>query len=56
MAYANTYITNSTYVTLNDYMANKPYIDLNKGARYRITRVDSSITSTFESRYLIQRY
>jgi hypothetical protein len=52
--YSRTNITNGTYITLNSVLSNKPYLTLNKGVKYRITRVNSSDTSSFSDRYLIE--
>lgn len=36
-------------------LTNLPYLDLNKGVKYKVTRVDESNASTIESRYLIEK-
>lgn len=40
--------------TYSTELSNIPYFTLNKGVRYRITRVDSSDTSTIDKRYIIE--
>jgi hypothetical protein len=42
--------TASTYL-----LANYPYFRLNKGVKYRITRVDNSISSGIDERYLVEK-
>ena len=37
----------------NYLLTNNPYLGLNKGVKYSITRVDQSATSTIQNRYLI---
>lgn len=39
----------------NYLLSNKPSLGLNKGIKYKITRIDPSDLSTLESRYLIER-
>lgn len=55
LSYINSNITNTVSVTLNSILANKPFISLNKGTKYRITRVDASTTSSFSDRYLVEK-
>lgn len=54
--FANTNITNGVSVNLNPFLVSKPYVDLNKGVNYRITRINAGATSSISERYLIQRY
>jgi hypothetical protein len=53
-SYGETNITSGVSTTLNSILANKPYITLNKGVKYRVTRVDADNTSSFIDRYLIE--
>jgi len=55
-SYSNANITSGVTVTLNNVLANKPYLSLNKGYNYRITRVDGGLTSSFADRYMIEKY
>ena len=50
------YINTNGATTLNPILANKPYLSLNKGCKYRITRVSSDTTSSFLNRYLIEKH
>lgn len=45
---------NGYYGTYSTELSNIPYFTLNKGYRFKITRVDSSDSSTIENRYLIE--
>lgn len=45
---------NGYYGTYSTELSNIPYFTLNKGYRFKITRVDASDSSTIESRYLIE--
>ena len=36
-------------------LSNNPYLDLNKGFKYKITRIDQTNNSAIEDRYLIER-
>lgn len=36
-------------------LSNNPYLDLNKGFKFKITRIDQTNSSTIEDRYLIER-
>lgn len=56
VTYANTTISNGISITLNNILVSKPYIDLNKGYKYRVTRVDAGATSSISERYLIETY
>jgi hypothetical protein len=42
----------TTYTYL---LSNKPYLDLNKGYKYRITRISDSDESSIDERYLIEK-
>jgi hypothetical protein len=53
--YAASFVTNGVSVTLNNSLANKPYLDLNKGVRYKITRTNAGATASFNDRYLIRK-
>lgn len=53
--YAESNITNGTYVTLNSSLANKPYFSLNKGIGYKLTRIDRSATASFTDRYMVEK-
>ena len=46
---------NGYYGTYSTELSNIPYFTLNKGYRFKITRVDSSDSSTIENRYLIEK-
>ncbi len=50
------YINTNGATTLNPILANKPYLSLNKGSKYRITRVSSDDTSSFSNRYLVEKH
>jgi len=42
--------------TTKDYLlVNKPHLDINKGVKFRITRINQSDTSEIKDRYLIER-
>lgn len=41
--------------SLNYLLNNNPYLYLNKGVKYSITRVDQSVSSSIENRYLIKK-
>jgi hypothetical protein len=56
VTYANTNITNGVSINLNPIMVSRPYIDLNKGYKYRITRINLGLTSSISERYLIETY
>lgn len=56
MSYATTNIVVGVSIDVKPFLSNMPYLDLNKGSRYRITRVSSEINSSFKDRYLIQKY
>lgn len=45
---------NGYYGTYSTELSNIPYFNLNKGVKYKITRVNSSETSSIEERYLIE--
>lgn len=45
---------NGYYGTYSTELSNMPYFTLNKGYRFKITRVNESDSSTIESRYLIE--
>jgi len=51
--------TSSLPITFNAtasyILSNKPYLDINKGIRYRITRIDESDSSTITERYLVEK-
>jgi hypothetical protein len=46
----NSTASNSSYL-----LSNKPYLNLNKGTKWRITRVDESDITGLEDRYLIEK-
>jgi len=48
------YIHNPNGVTYSTELSNNPYFTLNKGMKFKITRVDSSGNSAIEDRYLIE--
>ena len=54
-SYGETNITSGVSITLNSVLSNKPYITLNKGVKYRVTRVNADTTSSFVDRYLIEK-
>ena len=54
--YANQNITNGISINLNPFLVSNPYIDINKGVNYRITRIDAGATSSISDRYLVQKY
>jgi hypothetical protein len=56
MSYATTNITSGVSINVQPSLSNMPYLDLNKGSRYRITRVLSNMDSSFNDRYMIQKY
>jgi len=56
VTYAKTNITNGVSVNLNSGLIAKPYIDLNKGYKYRITNINVSATASISDRYLIETY
>ena len=45
----------STTLSLNDKIVSKPILALNKGSKWRITRITSNETDVFGNRYLIQK-
>lgn len=45
---------NATY-SYDYLLTNKPYLDLNKGLKIKITRISESLFSTLEERYLIEK-
>lgn len=45
----------STTLNLNDKMVSKPVLGLNRGSKWRITRITSNETDVFGNRYLIQK-
>jgi hypothetical protein len=47
--------TTGASIVLNTRLSNLPRLTLNKGSKYRITRVGASETESFQSRYLIQK-
>lgn len=49
------YINSNGETILNPILANKPYVSLNKGHKYKITRVSSDEMSPFSNRYLIEK-
>lgn len=49
------YINSNGETILNPILANKPYVSLNKGHKYKITRVSSDEMSSFSNRYLIEK-
>ena len=56
----NSNLVNSIYKTNTEYNFNSvlytlPYITYNKGLKYTITRIDSTNTSSLNSRYLIEK-
>jgi hypothetical protein len=53
--YAASFVTNGVSVPLNNLLANKPYLDLNKGLRYKITRTNAGATASFNDRYFIRK-
>ena len=54
-SYGETNITSGVSTTLNSVLVNKPFITLNKGIKYRVTRVNADETSSFSDRYLIEK-
>ena len=53
-----TYVNNNSggaSIVLNPSLTNRPRLALNKGSKWRITRVTSSETDSFADRYLVQR-
>jgi len=47
--------TTGAAIVLNTILSNLPRLSLNRGSKYRITRVGSAETDSFQSRYLIQK-
>lgn len=45
----------SSTLSLNDKIVSKPVLSLNKGSKWRITRITSNETDVFGNRYLIQK-
>jgi hypothetical protein len=56
VTYVATNMTSILSIDLNSLLVSKPSIELNKGYKYRITRVDAGLTSSISDRYLIQTY
>jgi hypothetical protein len=45
----------SSTLSLNDKISSKPYLSINRGSKWRITRITAGEADTFGSRYLIQK-
>lgn len=45
----------SSTLGLNDKIASKPYLSINRGSKWRITRITAGEADSFGSRYLIQK-
>lgn len=54
VTYVNSATTGASIV-LNTRLSNLPRLSLNRGSKYRITRVSASGTDSFQSRYLVQK-
>lgn len=45
----------TTSLVLNNLLTNKPFITINKGYKFRITRITSDVDASFTNRYLIEK-